>query len=522
MTSFPLDIQSTQSTPYISPIPQPNLLNALISEKRSEWISQMPSTRKMLKIPKSATDGKHGVYLVRTQPNSDVKLLIKTTRISDRTLGSRSSLWYAEDVDTGEKAFLAKTAVLHTSTFQITQRSNELLHKFQHYVTLLDSTFLHENDKVFQYRCLTSIEGQNSSLASSFFSLFIYVLDLLEPIVQTELLIERCKDEWIADFELYQRQFYKIPKSETGGKFAIYIVREASNRDIKIFIHLGDFHIGQGSSKRVTLALDYFNNSNLVALAKTSYQDSDVYTAEQIASIAWNEAEFLQMFPGSERLLQTTYLGERTNSKGIEKQYLFLPYFSNGNLLDAIPNLNYRQKVYIALDLLNAFVEFHGTGACYQDAKIQNILLDENFRAFLSDFGLSRVHNQDLGIFGSIAWMPPEKLEWSDTGYSLPNAWGQPIDIWGLGAIFYSMFIDRDAYAVLTYNMYKSFDLTNSVSQNILVAIAIAEKHNIEAAQLKSPIHTLIHQMMSNDIAARPTAMQARAQLLELINLEFQ
>eukprot|EP00276_Gloeochaete_wittrockiana_P003792 CAMPEP_0184644750 /NCGR_PEP_ID=MMETSP0308-20130426/1409_1 /TAXON_ID=38269 /ORGANISM="Gloeochaete witrockiana, Strain SAG 46.84" /LENGTH=575 /DNA_ID=CAMNT_0027073443 /DNA_START=147 /DNA_END=1874 /DNA_ORIENTATION=- len=68
----------------------------------------------------------------------------------------------------------------------------------------------------------------------------------------------------------------------------------------------------------------------------------------------------------------------------------------------------------ISLDTARGLIYLHSRGILHRDVKSHNILLDENLKAKVSDFGLSRVRREasslTIGI-GSPLWMAPEVWE---------------------------------------------------------------------------------------------------------------
>ncbi|WP_445343928.1 protein kinase domain-containing protein [Catenuloplanes atrovinosus] len=102
------------------------------------------------------------------------------------------------------------------------------------------------------------------------------------------------------------------------------------------------------------------------------------------------------------------------------------------------------QVARIGLDLLAALAAAHGAGVMHRDVKPGNVLLADEGRVVLTDFGLATVHG-DSGlthaglVMGSPAYVAPER------------AHGDPArpesDLWSLGATLYAAVEGRPPYS---------------------------------------------------------------------------
>jgi len=119
---------------------------------------------------------------------------------------------------------------------------------------------------------------------------------------------------------------------------------------------------------------------------------------------------------------------------------LVLEFCSNGNmqnLLKQTKRLNEDWSRLYAAEVLLALSYLHQRDTVYRDLKPENVVLDYEGHAKLTDFGLSKEKvagpNGTKSFCGSIAFMAPEVIRRSGHGHT--------VDIYGLGVLVYCMFV---------------------------------------------------------------------------------
>jgi serine/threonine-protein kinase len=121
--------------------------------------------------------------------------------------------------------------------------------------------------------------------------------------------------------------------------------------------------------------------------------------------------------------------------------YLVMRHMPGGSLADLLTygRLNLPDTVRITQRLASALDEAHTRGIIHRDLKPGNILFDNHGDAFLSDFGIVKLFENDTGaqamtgsvVLGTPAYMSPEQ------------ALGKPLDprsdVYSLGGVLYEM-----------------------------------------------------------------------------------
>lgn len=122
--------------------------------------------------------------------------------------------------------------------------------------------------------------------------------------------------------------------------------------------------------------------------------------------------------------------------------YYVMEYLENGSLEDLLrreKRLTVSTAVSMFTDIAKGLNHSHGKGVLHCDLKPANILLDQDFRPRLADFGQSRMSTEQSPALGTLFYMAPEQADLSAS----PDArW----DVYALGAILYSMLVGEPPY----------------------------------------------------------------------------
>ncbi|KAL4654090.1 hypothetical protein ACB092_01G353200 [Castanea dentata] len=119
------------------------------------------------------------------------------------------------------------------------------------------------------------------------------------------------------------------------------------------------------------------------------------------------------------------------------KVYIVLEYVTGGELFDKIfhqPKLPENECRRYFQQLIDAVAHCHNKGVYHRDLKPENLLLDASCNLKVSDFGLSALPQQGVGLLyttcGTPNYVAPEVL--SNQGYD-----GAAADVWSCGVILY-------------------------------------------------------------------------------------
>lgn len=155
--------------------------------------------------------------------------------------------------------------------------------------------------------------------------------------------------------------------------------------------------------------------------------------------------------------IQSCYL---VNSKEYGKvkgnPYIIMEYCNNGDMRAKINqglSVDFISKV--THEVLLGLKDLHENGKIHRDMKPENVLLDVNQQAKLTDFGIAGHKNMRMTkrnlfgrpqeIFGTYAYMPPEQLKPREAT-KLPTT-----DIFSFGVMIFEMFTGKYPFGNLQY-----------------------------------------------------------------------
>ena len=125
--------------------------------------------------------------------------------------------------------------------------------------------------------------------------------------------------------------------------------------------------------------------------------------------------------------------------------YIVMEYVARGTLLDRLKaRLPLADVLELVAPIADALGSAHEQGIIHRDIKPANVLLDEDGKPILSDFGLARMLEGSAGltradsVLGTPEYMSPEQ--------ALGRPADQRSDLYSLGVIIYQMLLGRTPF----------------------------------------------------------------------------
>ncbi|GAV66806.1 Pkinase_Tyr domain-containing protein [Cephalotus follicularis] len=195
-----------------------------------------------------------------------------------------------------------------------------------------------------------------------------------------------------------------------------------------------DSFLGKGSHGSVYKAL--LDDGKLIAAVK---RNTTITPAE-------NEIEILSRV-NNPRLVNL--LGFSSPQDNKQNQLIVVEYMPNGSLLDLLHTTTrppgWTRRIRFALQIAKAVHSLHSGNppVIHRDIKSSNVLIDENYKARLGDFGLAlRGHVEDVRVNCT---PPAGTLGYLDPGYLSPGDVSAKSDVFSFGILLLEIISGRHA-----------------------------------------------------------------------------
>ncbi len=181
-----------------------------------------------------------------------------------------------------------------------------------------------------------------------------------------------------------------------------------------------------------------------------------------------------------------------------EPPYYIMEYLQPGSLADRLQQgpLPAEQAVELFRDIAVGLVHAHGKGVLHCDLKPANILLDQDNKPRLADFGQSRLSHEQMPALGTMFYMAPEQADLE----AMPDArW----DVYALGALLYCMLTGHPPYYAETTA--EQFERTVELKQRLSQYRRMIEQSPPPAEHRKLPgVDALLAEIVDRCLAADP------------------
>lgn len=199
--------------------------------------------------------------------------------------------------------------------------------------------------------------------------------------------------------------------------------------------------------------LDVLGQGGMATVYRARKRDSDNYVAVKIMSSALaTQQTFVDRFIREAQLIESLnhphILPLYEYGKYKHFFFLVLRLLEGGNLDDKIGSqpLSFGDVEKYVVQIASALDHAHEQKIIHRDLKPSNILLDEEENAYLMDFGIAKITDQNLTMTGQLvgtpSYMPPEQWRAGQVD--------RRTDIYALGMMTFEMLTGRPAFVAQT------------------------------------------------------------------------
>ncbi|MFD0414152.1 protein kinase [Streptomyces sp. NPDC127108] len=182
-----------------------------------------------------------------------------------------------------------------------------------------------------------------------------------------------------------------------------------------------------------------------------------------------------------------------------DRPWIVMELVEGHSLADAVRDrgrIEPREAARIGLWVLRALRAAHGAGVLHRDIKPGNVLLSEDGRVLLTDFGIASIEGDSTitrtgEVVGSVDYLAPERVSGANPG---PAA-----DLWALGATLYTAVEGNSPFR-------------RTSPLGTMQAVVTEEP---EPARYAGPLGPVISALLAKDPDARPDAAEAEQLLAE-------
>ncbi len=187
--------------------------------------------------------------------------------------------------------------------------------------------------------------------------------------------------------------------------------------------------------------------------------------------------------------------------------YYVMDYFEHGSLEDRLLSqgtLPVADAVDMFEEIATGLMHLHGKGVFHCDIKPGNILLDQDAKPRLADFGQSRLSSDSAAALGTLYYMAPEQADLD----AAPDArW----DVYAMGALLYNMLTGEPPYR--DPSLSKTIEKTSDIHDRLKVYREKIQKSPKPSAHRKAPgVDRALAEIIDRCITRDPKKRFASAQ----------
>ena len=237
---------------------------------------------------------------------------------------------------------------------------------------------------------------------------------------------------------------------------------------------INEFQIENGSNIINTKILDISKDEKIKELGKGGYGSVLLYKnstfGQYSVKFIKKEGSDLKHLEREINILKTNrhpnIINYYKHSENEDNHLIYMEYAQNGSLYDFIQNqsqnnfqeFTIKMKYQISLDICKGLLNLHQFPIYHRDLKSQNILITKNFRAKITDFGLSKFVEDNFGkndnqisekstFYNSPYWRAPETFK----DYQI---YDDKTDIYSFGMICWEIFHGKIPFEGFSGNEY--------------------------------------------------------------------
>jgi serine/threonine protein kinase len=133
---------------------------------------------------------------------------------------------------------------------------------------------------------------------------------------------------------------------------------------------------------------------------------------------------------------------------------LVMEYYQKGSVSDLLrrePDLHFITRVSIVKDIAEGIMNMHTSSHIHRDIAARNILVDEEYRAYISDFGKTRFsevgYAQTCDKIIAVKWAAPESFSSSEE-----LVYSTQTDVWAFGVTVFEILTNEEPYRGVSHS----------------------------------------------------------------------